>query len=53
MSRFILVALLCTGFALSGCVVPPPHHDEHRYEQPRGHRPPPADYHPYWGARIR
>ncbi len=54
MSRFIVVALICMGFALSGCVVPPPHHDEPGYDHPRGHRPPPpADHHPYWGPRMR
>ncbi|WP_294484010.1 hypothetical protein [uncultured Mailhella sp.] len=53
MIRFGLIALLCVSFALAGCAVPPPHHDGPEYDQPRGHRPPPPDYHPYWGPRSR
>ena len=50
MIRFGLIALLCVSFALAGCAVPSPHHDGPEYDQPRGHRPPPPDYHPYWGS---
>ena len=53
MIRLVVIAVLCLSFALAGCVVPPPHHDDGPgYDHPRGHDAPPQA-HPYWDRRWR